>query len=134
MRLCERCQVDELHSREHLLCLTASISSPDYAYAPDDIPTIKVIGENAFWDPALEETIDETEAALRDCDEGEDTEGADQHEVNTSRLDESYEVAEEVCSILNYLLESTYPRLTSQDRNVASGSDSPVDLVHHLGE
>jgi len=109
------------------------MSGPDYAYAPENIPTIKVMGENAFWDPALEETIDETEAALREGDEGKDTEGADEHEVNTSRLDESYEVAPEVCSFFSYLLKSTYPRLTSQDRDVASRSDSPVDLVHQLG-
>ena len=44
------------------------MSGPDYAYVPENIPTIKVMGENAFLDPALEETIDETEAALREGD------------------------------------------------------------------
>jgi hypothetical protein len=48
------------------------LSVEDYAYAPENIPEIRVLGETAFWNAELEETPDDDDAALLAGPEADD--------------------------------------------------------------
>jgi hypothetical protein len=44
--------------------IPAVLSTKDYAYAAENIPKIRVLGESAFWNTELENKLNEDDAAL----------------------------------------------------------------------
>ncbi|KAJ9092755.1 hypothetical protein QFC19_008608 [Naganishia cerealis] len=44
--------------------MVAGLTEADYAYAPENVPEIRVMGTSAFWDVGLEDSITEDDAVL----------------------------------------------------------------------
>ncbi|KAJ9112260.1 hypothetical protein QFC22_006344 [Naganishia vaughanmartiniae] len=94
----------------------SSLSTLEYAYAPENIPQIRVIGESAFWNADLEATPTEEDAALLDVptyDEEENVDEGEQSNVTAMDASETIDLDED------------------QNEDVPVG-DSPVDMVHQL--
>ena len=68
------------------------------------MPEIRVLGENAFWNPELEETADEDDTALANDPEAEDETEDEERQVSALDLGDTADEQEEVCP------SSTQPR------------------------
>ncbi|KAJ9095956.1 hypothetical protein QFC21_005318 [Naganishia friedmannii] len=97
---------------KYLKC-EAALDPSAYAYAPENVPEIRVMGETPFWAPDIEGRPNEDDAALLD---------------ETAVVDEC-EGYERQINVLDSLAEVD---ADEADENAEQGT-SPIDLVHRLG-
>lgn len=77
----------------------ANLKDIEYAYARENIPELRVMGETPFWNADLEEEPNEDDAVLLELNGGEGKQGNDPHEKNVSAMDDSENVESEVRAV-----------------------------------